>query len=242
MLTVSGSWNNYWPYLYLNISFIFPKFSRFCNQKNWMSKNKIAILFSQSSQDSVVKKIKCWKIKYIQVTWLKNTWWEITFPKGRLPVLFSGKKTMWVPSAVPISHACYILKTAITFCLEFSTLELWIHPVNVFEVSCTSKMYVFIYLFLAEQDLCCCWGLFSSCGEWGPPSDYGEWASRYSEVYCGVRASVIVTRGLSCSEACGIFPDQGSNPCLLHWQMDSLPLSSQGSPVLHFWNREFIRK
>ena len=34
---------------------------------------------------------------------------------------------------------------------------------------------------------------------------------------------------LGCSEACGIFPDQGLNPCLLHWQADSLPLSHQGS-------------
>ena len=28
--------------------------------------------------------------------------------------------------------------------------------------------------------------------------------------------SVIVAHGLSCSAACGIFPDQGSNPCPLH--------------------------
>ena len=27
----------------------------------------------------------------------------------------------------------------------------------------------------------------------------------------------------------GTFLDQGSNPCLLHWQADSLPLSQQGS-------------
>ena len=38
---------------------------------------------------------------------------------------------------------------------------------------------------------------------------------------CGTRASVVVVHGLSCSMACGIFPDQGSNPCLLHWQADS---------------------
>ena len=38
--------------------------------------------------------------------------------------------------------------------------------------------------------------------------------------------------GLSCSVACGVFPDQGWNPCLLHWQVDSLPLSHQGSPIL----------
>ena len=40
----------------------------------------------------------------------------------------------------------------------------------------------------------------------------------------------VVVLGLSCSAAGGIFPDQGSNPCLLHWQVDSLPLSHQGSP------------
>ena len=34
----------------------------------------------------------------------------------------------------------------------------------------------------------------------------------------------------SCSAACGIFPDQGSNPCPLHWQADSQPLRHQGSP------------
>ena len=42
--------------------------------------------------------------------------------------------------------------------------------------------------------------------------------------------SVVVAHGPSCSAACGIFPDQGSNPCALHWQADSQPLRHQGSP------------
>ena len=42
--------------------------------------------------------------------------------------------------------------------------------------------------------------------------------------------SVIVAHGPSCSMACGIFPDQGSNPCPLHWQADSQPLRHQESP------------
>ena len=46
-----------------------------------------------------------------------------------------------------------------------------------------------------------------------------------------------MVHGPSCSTACGIFPDQGSNPHLLHWQTDSLPLSHQGSPdCFHFYN------
>ena len=42
--------------------------------------------------------------------------------------------------------------------------------------------------------------------------------------------SVAVAHGLSCSTACGILPDQGSNHCPLHWQADSQPLHHQGSP------------
>ena len=34
---------------------------------------------------------------------------------------------------------------------------------------------------------------------------------------------------LSCSMACGILPDQGSNPCTLHWYADSHPLDHRGS-------------
>ena len=46
--------------------------------------------------------------------------------------------------------------------------------------------------------------------------------------------SVFVVHGPSCSVACGIFPDQGSNPCPLHWQADSQPLRHQGSPIVSF--------
>ena len=42
--------------------------------------------------------------------------------------------------------------------------------------------------------------------------------------------SAVVAHGPSCSAACGIFPDQGSNLCPLHWQADSQPLRHQGSP------------
>ena len=43
-----------------------------------------------------------------------------------------------------------------------------------------------------------------------------------------------MAHGISCSVACGTLLDQGSNPCLWHWQADSLPLSHQGSPHLSF--------
>ena len=53
--------------------------------------------------------------------------------------------------------------------------------------------------------------------------------------------SANVAHGPSRSAACGIFPDQGSNPCPLHWQVGSQPLRHQGSPRVFFngknWNK-----
>ena len=47
--------------------------------------------------------------------------------------------------------------------------------------------------------------------------------------------SVVVAHGPSRPEACGIFPDQGLNPCPLHWQADPQPLRHQGST----WRKYF---
>ena len=75
-----------------------------------------------------------------------------------------------------------------------------------------------------------------SCDEQGPLCSCGVSASHCSGFSCwGAQSlgegSVVVAHGLSCSAACGIFPDQGLNPHLLHWQVGSLPLSHQGSPI-----------
>ena len=85
-----------------------------------------------------------------------------------------------------------------------------------------------------------CARAFSSCGEAG-----GHSSSRCAGLSLsrplllrstGSRraGSVIVAHRPICSAACGIFPDQGSNPCPLHWQADSQPLRHQGSPCLVF--------
>ena len=44
--------------------------------------------------------------------------------------------------------------------------------------------------------------------------------------------SAVAAHGPSRSVACGIFPDQGSNPRPLHQQADSQPLRHQGSPIM----------
>ena len=69
------------------------------------------------------------------------------------------------------------------------------------------------YLFIAVLCLRCCTQAFSSCGEWG--------LSRGEDRLEGAQASVVATRGLSYPAVCGIFPEQGSNSCPLHWQADS---------------------
>ena len=47
--------------------------------------------------------------------------------------------------------------------------------------------------------------------------------------------SEVVVHRLRSPAAHGIFPDQGWNPCLLHWQADSLPLNLQGSPLRSYF-------
>ena len=80
-----------------------------------------------------------------------------------------------------------------------------------------------------------CARAFSSCGKRGPLfiTCTGLSLSRpllLRSIGSRRAGSVIVAHGPSCFAACGIFPDQGSNPCPLHWQADSQPLHHQGSP------------
>ena len=48
--------------------------------------------------------------------------------------------------------------------------------------------------------------------------------------------SVVVAHRLSCSTACGIFQAQGWNLCLLHWQVDFVPLRHQRRPSDFLFN------
>ena len=113
-------------------------------------------------------------------------------------------------------------------------------------------MYLFLFmLFLAVLGLHCCVGfsLVAASGGHSPLQCLGlsSWwllllrslGSRRTcpaFVTCGLQSagSVVVAHGPSRSAACGILPDQGSNPCPLHWQADSQPLRHQGSPHLTF--------
>ena len=99
-------------------------------------------------------------------------------------------------------------------------------------------VYLFIYLWL-------CWvfvparGLSPAAASGGHPSSRCAGLSPSRPLLLrstGSRraGSVIVAHGPSCCAACGILPDQGSNPCPLHRQADSQPLRHQGSPIFIF--------
>ena len=75
-------------------------------------------------------------------------------------------------------------------------------------------------------DVCCCVGAFSSYGErWVLLSAVCGFFLAVSSLVTECRSwgtdSVVVAHGLSCFAAHGIFLDQGSNLCPLHWQVDS---------------------
>ena len=97
------------------------------------------------------------------------------------------------------------------------------------------NIYLFIYLWLC-WDFVSVWGLSLVVASGGHSSSRCaglslSWPLLLRNTGSRCAGSVIVAHGPSCSVACGIFPDQGSNPCHLHWQADSQPLRHQGSPV-----------
>ena len=103
---------------------------------------------------------------------------------------------------------------------------------------------IFTYLFI---HFCLCWVFVSVRGLSLVAASGGHSSSRCAGLSLsrplllrsrGSRraGSVIVAHGPSCSAARGIFPDQGSNLCPLHWQVDSQPLRHQGSPDHMFYS------
>ena len=92
------------------------------------------------------------------------------------------------------------------------------------------------YLFFLAAQVFIAAQAFSSCSEQGLLFSCGAWASHCGGFsHCRAQALqhagvVVVMCGLSCTVACRLFPDQGLNPCPLHWQADSYPLGQQRSP------------
>ena len=89
---------------------------------------------------------------------------------------------------------------------------------------CLTCTHCWIYLLTAVLALCRCTWAFSTCSVQGFSLRglllLRSMGSRH-------RGLIVGAHRLSCSKACGIFPDQGSNPWPLCWQVDSYPLHHQ---------------
>ena len=120
----------------------------------------------------------------------------------------------------------------------FSFIEL-----AIFFLICV-MLYLFIYLFIY---LWLCWVLVSVRGLSLVVASGSHSSSRCAGLSLsrplllrstGSRraGSATAAHGPSRSAACGILPDQDSNPYPLHWQADSQPLRHQGSPNKVFFN------
>ena len=121
----------------------------------------------------------------------------------------SANSKLPIPSTWDISLPIYIAYLAISFIFK-------------------------IYLFLAALGLCGYMQSFSSCSSGGHSLLRCMGFSMWWLFLLQHKGSVVVVHRLSCSMACGIFLDQGSNPCPLHFQIDSYPLDQQGSPKYVF--------
>ena len=139
-----------------------------------------------------------------------------------------------MPIKQPIILGLHFLSLT-TYCLSFSArLGKWVNYL-IF-------IYLFIYLFIYF------WLRWVFVSARGPPpaaASGGHSPSRCAGLppsrppllrSTGSRRAgpAIVAHGPSCSAACGILPDQGSNPCPPHRQADSQPLRHQGSPTSFF--------
>ena len=137
------------------------------------------------------------------------------------------------PSLFPAHHI-----PMLRFSIFFSIAQEYLSCSNTFSGSLLPlfKNYLFIYLWL-------CWvfisvqGLSPVAASGGHSSSWCaglllSWPLLLRSTVSRRAGSVVVAHGPSCSAACGILPDQGPNPCPLHWQADSQPLRRQGSPPI----------
>ena len=187
-----------------------------------IGKNNIDSKFCRISENqfSQLTMRECQKVRLES---LEDEWGQIMDHSG----IWTLTCSQWMGN-----HGCFL-------CSRVNT-KIWSRIIIIFLIN------EFIYLFLAVFGLHCCTQAFSSCGEWGLlfvevcgllivvaslVAEHRLQAHRLQQLWhvgsvvvaCGLQStgSVVVAHGLSCSVACGIFLDQGLNPCPLHWQADS---------------------
>ena len=115
------------------------------------------------------------------------------------------------PSASLMSPALYLFRGRMLFIYFLFLAVLGLPSCLDFSLVVTSRGYSLLQFPASYFGGFSCWGAQALGHTYSVVS-----ACRPQNV-----SSVVVVLGLSCSAACGIFPDQGLNPCPLPWQVDS---------------------
>ena len=139
----------------------------------------------------------------------------------------------YIPEAL-LTYFIFILYVSSPFPLEYE-----LRSIQIFLLEASSAYFFKIINFLAALGLRCCTRAFSSCGERELPfvavhglltvvaslvAEHGLQACGLQQLWhAGSRAQAqqLWRTGLVALWHVGIFLDQRSNPCPLHWQVDS---------------------
>ena len=124
----------------------------------------------------------------------------------------------------PFVHTSHIFKNNFIY-LDFFYLFFIYFLQYCVGFCCTTVLILFIFVCTGPSLQCMGVFLLRSTGSSGQASAAA--APRLQST-----GPIVMVHGLSCS-TCGIFPDQGSNLCLLHWQVDSYTTEPAGNPISH---------
>ena len=171
-----------------------------------------------------------WEHVVIYWSFTFHVLWNLSCPL----TVFIGYLCFFFPS-ICRSSLLGMLAFFCNYCKWFGRWGFWL--IWIMSQSCIIwiflKLCLFILIFWLKWVFGAAHRLSLGCGEWvlllGCKGVSLRWLLLLQSI--GSRASAVAVHGLSCSEACGLLPDQGSNSTLLHWQVDSQPLDHQGSPI-----------
>ena len=121
---------------------------------------------------------------------------------------------------------CYILSWLSGVCAD--CLERLPTITNILLQSKPPVICSYWDFFATLPSRCCLVAKFCNSLDYSLP---GSSVSGILECFKGEKSVIQISLVLNISSP-GDFPDQESYLCLLHWQVDSLPLSHQGSPCL----------